>query len=235
MWFGDVAHDQRPTDAFSLVYDTEPIENDFEILGLPRAILKVSADAPMADWFARLSDVSPDGTVTLVASAGLNGSHRDSDRDPRPLEPGRRVSLDIEMHFTSWVFSKGHRMRLSVSNAQWPVPAAVALAVVVAAVGTWMLRQRSRRRALEDVARSLHMQGRRPSADPTGAGLPDLDESSMEGVPEEFARISKERDGVRQKAMGLASAEPEATAQLLRAWMVKKKALQSVGSGQNVD
>ena len=56
----------------------------------------------------------------------------------------------------------------------------------------------------------------------------------MEGVPEEFARISRERDGVRQKAMGLASASPEAAAQLLRAWMVKKKALQPVGSSQHV-
>jgi len=25
------------------------------------------------------------------------------------------------MHFTSWVFPKGHRIRLSVSNAQWPM------------------------------------------------------------------------------------------------------------------
>jgi hypothetical protein len=25
------------------------------------------------------------------------------------------------MHFTSWVFEKGHRMRLAVSNAQWPM------------------------------------------------------------------------------------------------------------------
>ena len=25
------------------------------------------------------------------------------------------------MHFTSWVFPKGHRMRLAVSNAQWPM------------------------------------------------------------------------------------------------------------------
>ncbi len=121
MWFGDVAHDQRPTDAFSLVYDSEPLVEDMEILGLPRAVLKAAADAPLAHWFARLSDVAPDGTVTLVAGAGLNGSHRDSERDPRPLEPGARISLDIEMHFTSWVFPKGHRLRLSVSNAQYPM------------------------------------------------------------------------------------------------------------------
>jgi uncharacterized protein len=121
MWFGDVAHDQRPTDAFSLVYDSDPLEREIEILGLPRAILKASADAPLAHWFARLSDVAPDGTVTLVTGAGFNGAHRESARNPRPLEPGRRVSLDIEMHFTSWVFPKGHRIRLSVSNAQWPM------------------------------------------------------------------------------------------------------------------
>ena len=25
------------------------------------------------------------------------------------------------MHFTSWVFPKGHRIRLAVNNAQWPM------------------------------------------------------------------------------------------------------------------
>jgi putative CocE/NonD family hydrolase len=121
MWFGDVAPDQRPTDEFSLVYDSAPLAEDLEILGLPRAHLQVSADRPLAHWFTRLSDVAPDGTATLVTGAGFNGAHRDSSRDPRPLEPGRRVALDVEMHFTSWVFPRGHRIRLSVSNAQWPM------------------------------------------------------------------------------------------------------------------
>ena len=57
MWWGDVAHDQRPTDAFSLVYDSDPLENDTEILGMPKAIIKVSADATRANWFVRVSDV----------------------------------------------------------------------------------------------------------------------------------------------------------------------------------
>ncbi len=121
MWFGDVAPDQRPTDAFSLIYETAPLEENLEILGLPRALLQVSADAPLADWFARVNDVAPDGTVTLVANAGQNGAHRESARDPKAIEPGRRFPLEIELHFTSWVFPKGHRIRLSVSNAQWPM------------------------------------------------------------------------------------------------------------------
>jgi predicted acyl esterase len=121
MWFGDVAPDQRPTDAFSLAYDTPPVDADLEILGLPRARLVVEADAPQADWFARLSDVAPDGTVTLVAAAGQNGAHRVSARNPASIEPGRPFPLEIEMHVTSWIFPKGHRIRFAVSNAQWPM------------------------------------------------------------------------------------------------------------------
>jgi predicted acyl esterase len=121
MWWGDVAHDQRPTDAFSLTYDSEPLQDDIEILGLPRAMLRVAADAPQANWFVRLSDVAPDGTVTQVAGAGFNGNHRHSAREPEAIEPGEVFPLEIEMHFTSWVFPKGHRIRFAVNNAQWPM------------------------------------------------------------------------------------------------------------------
>jgi putative CocE/NonD family hydrolase len=121
MWWGDVAHDQRGTDAFSLVYDSEPLTENLEILGLPHATLQVAANATRANWFARLSDVAPDGTVTQVAGAGMNGTHRDSAREPKALVPGESFALDIEMHFTSWVFPKGHRIRLAVNNAQWPM------------------------------------------------------------------------------------------------------------------
>ena len=121
MWWGDAAHDQRPTDAFSLVYDSEPLDEELEILGLPRATLQVSASAPHANWFVRLSDVAPDGTVTQVTGAGFNGTHRESAKNPEKLTPGETFELEIEMHFTSWVFPKGHRMRFAINNAQWPM------------------------------------------------------------------------------------------------------------------
>jgi putative CocE/NonD family hydrolase len=121
MWWGDVPPDQTPTDAYSLVYDTDPLTEDLEILGLPLAQLRVSADAPLANWFARLNDVAPDGTVTQVAGAAQNGAHRKSAESPEPLVPGETFPLDIEMHFTSWVFPKGHRIRLAVNNAMWPM------------------------------------------------------------------------------------------------------------------
>ena len=121
MWWGDVAHDQRGTDAVSLVYDSAPLEQDLEILGFPHAKLTVAANATRANWIARLSDVAPDGTVTQVAGAAMNGSHRESAREPKSIVPGVPFDLDIEMHFTSWVFPKGHRIRLAVNNAQWPM------------------------------------------------------------------------------------------------------------------
>ncbi len=120
-WWGEVAHDQRPTDAYSLVYDSEVLESDLEILGRPLAHLRVAADAPRADWFVRVSDVAPDGSVTLVTGAGFNGTHRESAREPSDITPGETFEIKPELHFTSWVFPAGHRIRVSISNAQWPM------------------------------------------------------------------------------------------------------------------
>jgi putative CocE/NonD family hydrolase len=121
MWWGNIAPDQQPVDDFSLVYDSGPLESPLEILGFPRALLTVSSTATRANWIVRLSDVAPDGQVTQVGGAAFNGTHRNSAREPEDLVPGESFPLDIEMHFTSWVFPEGHRIRLAVSNAQWPM------------------------------------------------------------------------------------------------------------------
>jgi len=120
-WWGELLSDQRPVDAFSLVYDSGPLEGDLAIMGRPHALLKAAADAPLANWFARLADVAPDGQVTQITGAGLSGAQREFMSDPKPLEPGKFYSLDVEMHLTTWVFPKGHRIRVSVSNALWPM------------------------------------------------------------------------------------------------------------------
>ncbi len=120
-WWGELLTDPRPVDAFSLVYDSVPLKTDLTILGRPHALLRVSATAPLAEWFARLSDVAPDGTVTQITGAGINGAQRESSSDPKDLVPHQSYSLDIEMHLATWTFPKGHRIRLAVSNALWPM------------------------------------------------------------------------------------------------------------------
>jgi putative CocE/NonD family hydrolase len=121
MWWGSVLPDQQPMDEFSLVYDSGILDAPHEILGRPIARIHVSADAPRANWVVRVSDVAPDGQVTQVAGAGFNGTHRNSAREPSDIIPGEEFDLSIELHFTSWVFPKGHKIRVSISNAQWPM------------------------------------------------------------------------------------------------------------------
>jgi len=42
-------------------------------------------------------------------------------------------------------------------------------------------------------------------------------------VPDDLMQLTREREDIREKAFSMASSEPDATAQLLRAWLVKKK------------
>jgi uncharacterized protein len=120
-WWGELLTDQRPVDAYSLTYDSAPLKTELTMLGRPHAFLQVSSPVPLADWFARLSDVAPDGTVTQVTGAGVNGAQRESGSDPKDLVPDQTYPLDIQMHLATWTFPRGHRIRLSVSNALWPM------------------------------------------------------------------------------------------------------------------
>jgi putative CocE/NonD family hydrolase len=120
-WWGELLGDQRPVDAYSLTYDSAPLDDTVTMLGRAHVRLLASADAPLADWFVRLEDVAEDGRVTAITGAGLNGAQRMSTDRPEPLEPGREYPLDIDLYLSSWVWTPGHRIRLAVSNAQWPM------------------------------------------------------------------------------------------------------------------
>lgn len=56
----------------------------------------------------------------------LNGSQRDSRLNPTYLKPGEVYEIEFDLHFTTWVFKPGHRIRVAVSNALfpmiWPTP-----------------------------------------------------------------------------------------------------------------
>jgi uncharacterized protein len=120
-WWGELTVDQRPLDGMSQTYDSEPLGEDLTILGEPVATLLAAASAPLADWMVRLEDVGTDGTVTMVTGAALNGAQRDSMREPRSLVVDQEDSFRVPLHFTSWVFPRGHRVRVAISNALWPM------------------------------------------------------------------------------------------------------------------
>ena len=111
--------DQRADDAFSLAYDWA-LEGELELLGHPRLVARVGSSAPVAFLSAKLCDVLPDGTSTLVARGFLNLTQRRSRTDPEPLRPGVVETVELELDATSWVFPAGHRLRLSLAGSDWP-------------------------------------------------------------------------------------------------------------------
>lgn len=112
--------DQRPDEAFSLVYDWGPLDHELEILGYPRLEVSVTSSAPVAYLSAKLCDVFPDGTSALVTRGLLNLTHRDSREHPSALEPGARYRVAFELEVASWVFEPGHRIRLDLAGTDWP-------------------------------------------------------------------------------------------------------------------
>ncbi len=139
-WWGELTVDQRGADALSLVFDTPPLAEDLEVLGFPLVEISGYADARPLHWFGRLCDVAPDGEVTLVTGGGRAGRPdpmRDAGSLPGGPPPataavaaerqaarapsGDVARLPLELHVTSWVFPRGHRIRLALSNAMWPM------------------------------------------------------------------------------------------------------------------
>ncbi len=130
LWSGGVPFglpsDQRPDEAYSLVYTSAPLTEELAILGWPQAVLHVSSTAGVMGFSASLCDVAPDGTSALIAKGMLNATRRASLTDPRPLVPGQVYELTIDIDCTAWIFEPGHRIRLDIASADypnvWPTP-----------------------------------------------------------------------------------------------------------------
>ena len=112
--------DQRPDEAWSVVYEWPPLSEELEILGHPRVEMTLTSSAPVAFLSAKLCDVFPDGTSALVTRGLLNLAHRESRDRPSPLEPGTPYRAEVELEVTSWVFEPGHRIRLDLAGSDWP-------------------------------------------------------------------------------------------------------------------
>lgn len=125
--------EQGANEAFSIVYTSRPLAADSEVLGFPRVTLFASTTAEVAFFAVRLCDVAPDGASTLVCKGLLNGTRRGGMDRAKPLTPGEIYRLPIELDAVSWVFSKGHCIRIAVSGADfpevWPSPLPAVLRV----------------------------------------------------------------------------------------------------------
>jgi len=131
-----------------LVYTSEPLTDNTEVTGHPIVRFWVSSTADYGDFFLYLEDVDEEGEAVLVTETQLragfadlydndkiiaggkykinvlpelpwHGYERSHYRD-RVLADTAIVELVIDFLPTSWVFRKGHRIRVSMACADHP-------------------------------------------------------------------------------------------------------------------
>lgn len=118
---GEAPGDQRGDDGRSLVFDSEPLAERFEILGAPLLTLELALDRPLGFVVARLNEILPDGSSARVSFGLLNLAHKDGYEHPRPLVPGQRYRVEVQLNDTAHAFPAGHRLRLALSSSYWPM------------------------------------------------------------------------------------------------------------------
>ena len=140
--------DRSEMDLKCMTYTTQPLADDTEVTGHPIVDIWVSSTAPDGDFFVFLEDITEDGRAILVTEQpqragfallkdnnliirrGETGvdmlpdlpwhGYEKADYNPDVFKNGNVVNLKFDLQPTSWVFRKGHRIRVSIAAADWP-------------------------------------------------------------------------------------------------------------------
>lgn len=115
-----------------LTYDSDPLEDDLEVIGHPVLVLRLSSSTPDGAVLAYLEDVDRDGNARLVSEGSLRTIHRtrfvEDDglarveasylrADALALEPDQTATHAIALLPLAMLFRRGHRVRLSLAGA----------------------------------------------------------------------------------------------------------------------
>lgn len=135
IWLGpEMPGDQRGDDALSACFDTAPLERDIDVIGAPVLRLRLRSETAQGQVAVRLNHVHPDGASTRITYGVLNLAHRSGHATPQPLPPGKAVEVTVPLDHIAYRVPAGHRLRVAVSTAYWPLlwpaPAAGALTLL---------------------------------------------------------------------------------------------------------
>lgn len=110
--------DQREIEKRSdlLVFTSDPLEQDLEVTGRIFAKLFFASDQSENDVVVRLTDVYPDGRSLLIS----DGIHRVNSSGELSKDKAKPREIEVDLWSTSVVFAKGHRIRISISNSNYP-------------------------------------------------------------------------------------------------------------------
>ena len=114
--------DQRPIEHRSdvLVYTTESLTEDLEVIGPVKLVLHAASSAVDTDFVAKLIDVYPDGRAINVAEGILRARYRNSLSQPEMMEQGEIYKMEVDLIGTANLFREGHRVRVHVTSSHFP-------------------------------------------------------------------------------------------------------------------
>ncbi|MER7398550.1 CocE/NonD family hydrolase [Streptomyces sp. NPDC000151] len=116
----DLPPDQREEDGRSVCFDLPELTERVEILGRPRVTLRLTSEVPRGQVIARVCDVAPDGSSTLVTRGVLNLLTRHGRDRAVEWTPGATEDVTFELNGIGHAFPAGHRIRVALSSAYWP-------------------------------------------------------------------------------------------------------------------
>jgi putative CocE/NonD family hydrolase len=116
----------EPTDRKDiLVYTTEPFDKPYTIAGPVSAVLYAASSARDTDWFVHLLEVDQDGKASILwandSGGHIRARYRNSLAKPELLKPGEIYKYTIDLWHTGVTIAPGHRLRVEVSSAGFPL------------------------------------------------------------------------------------------------------------------
>lgn len=109
-----------------VVFQTEPLEEDVQVIGPVTVRLYVSSTAVDTDFTVKLVDVYPPsddfpgGFDLNITDAMMRASYRNGRETRSLITPGQLYELTLELFPTANVFKAGHRIRLDVASSSFP-------------------------------------------------------------------------------------------------------------------
>ncbi|MCX7704868.1 MAG: CocE/NonD family hydrolase [bacterium] len=117
-------YDQRVLESRKdvLVYTSDVLKKNMEIIGPVSFVLFASSSAPDTDFVVKLADVYPDGKSINISEGIIRARFRnDIWGQPVLMKPGRVYKFHIEMMPTAYLFKKGHRIKVYITSSNFPL------------------------------------------------------------------------------------------------------------------
>jgi uncharacterized protein len=103
-----------------LTYQTDPLDQDLEVVGPLTAQLWAATSGTDTDFTAKLVDVYPNGDAINVADGIIRARYRGDETAPDFVAPGSANTYTIDLWHTAMLFKAGHRIRVDVSSSNFP-------------------------------------------------------------------------------------------------------------------